>query len=62
MAQGLLLVRAVFTSWMDLPEASVEKIETRTAQAKPKMIVNPFVTNPGLKPGVELASLPERSH
>ena len=43
-------------------KASVEKIETRTAQAKPKMIVNPFVTNPGLKPGVELASLPERSH
>jgi hypothetical protein len=38
-------------------ETKVESTDDRTAQVQPEEIVNPFVANPGLKAGVELASL-----
>lgn len=42
-------------------KASVGTTSDRTAQVQPTMVLNPYVTNPSLQPGVELAVLPERS-
>ena len=38
-------------------KVKVEKTDNRTAQVQPREIINPYVTSPGLRAGVELASL-----
>lgn len=42
-------------------KVKVEKTDDRTAQIQPREVINPYVTNPGTRAGVELASLLQRA-